>query len=91
MAIEPGRMTVHFGDELEVDYESGEFGELSLAYALTVHKSQGSEYRAVILAALDAAPMLLTRGVLYTAQHSCCQQPHEQALHAAGRAPPLRF
>ena len=41
--------------------------QLEPAYAVTVHKSQGSEYRAVILATLDAAPMLLTRGVLYTA------------------------
>ena len=41
--------------------------QLEPAYAVTVHKSQGSEYRAVILAALDAAPMLLTRGGLYTA------------------------
>lgn len=41
--------------------------ELELAYAQTVHKAQGSEYRAVILSAVDAAPMLLTRGVLYTA------------------------
>ncbi|MBQ8934850.1 MAG: ATP-binding domain-containing protein, partial [Oscillospiraceae bacterium] len=36
------------------------------AYAMTVHKSQGSEYKAVILAAVSGAPMLLTRGVLYT-------------------------
>ena len=42
-------------------------GELEPAYAVTVHKSQGSEYRAVILTALDTAPRLLTRGVLYTA------------------------
>ena len=42
-------------------------GELEPAYAMTVHKSQGSEYRAVILAAVNGAPMLLTRGVLYTA------------------------
>ncbi len=41
--------------------------QLEPAYAVTVHKSQGSEYRAVILSAMDAAPMLLTRGVLYTA------------------------
>ena len=41
--------------------------ELELAYAVTVHKSQGSEYRAVVLTALDTAPRLLTRGVLYTA------------------------
>ncbi len=40
--------------------------ELELAYAVTVHKSQGSEYQAVILAALPAAPALMVRGVLYT-------------------------
>ena len=41
--------------------------ELEHAWAVTVHKSQGSEYRAVVLALADAAPRLLTRGVLYTA------------------------
>ena len=39
-------------------------GELEPAYAMTVHKAQGSEYRAVILAACDGAPMLLTRGAI---------------------------
>ena len=42
-------------------------GELEHAWAMTVHKSQGSEYRAVILALGKAGPMLLTRSVLYTA------------------------
>lgn len=41
--------------------------ELELAYAITVHKSQGSEYRCVILSALPAAHSLMSRGVLYTA------------------------
>ena len=40
---------------------------IRLAWAITVHKSQGSEYRAVILSVVEAPPMLLTRGVLYTA------------------------
>ncbi len=50
-----------------VEYSPDMLGELEPAFAVTVHKAQGSEYRAVILAALDGAPMLMTRGVLYTA------------------------
>ena len=59
-------VTVSF-DGRVVEYTSDLLPELELAYAMTVHKSQGSEYRAVILAAVSGAPMLLTRGVLYTA------------------------
>ena len=42
-------------------------GQLDMAYAMTVHKAQGSEYRAVVLVSAPAAPNLLVRGVLYTA------------------------
>ncbi len=59
-------ITVNFDDRL-VEYTPDLLNELEPAFAMTVHKSQGSEYRAVILAALDGAPMLLSRGVLYTA------------------------
>ncbi|MEG0765801.1 MAG: ATP-dependent RecD-like DNA helicase, partial [Pseudoflavonifractor sp.] len=59
-------LTVNF-EGRSVTYTPDMLGELEPAYAVTVHKAQGSEYRAVILAALDGAPMLLTRGVLYTA------------------------
>ncbi|MBE6955913.1 MAG: ATP-dependent RecD-like DNA helicase [Ruminococcaceae bacterium] len=59
-------LTVNF-EGREVEYTPDLLGELEPAYAVTVHKAQGSEYRAVILAAVDGAPMLLTRGVLYTA------------------------
>jgi len=59
-------VTVDF-DGRQVEYTPDMLGELEPAYAVTVHKAQGSEYRAVILAAVDGAPMLLTRGVLYTA------------------------
>ena len=50
-----------------VAYGMDMLGELEHAYAMTVHKSQGSEYRAVILAAAEGPQMLMTRGVLYTA------------------------
>ena len=42
-------------------------GEIDLAYAMTVHKAQGSEYRCVVMAAMPAAQSLMVRGVLYTA------------------------
>lgn len=61
-----GLLTVNFEGRL-VEYTREMLVELELAYAMTVHKAQGSEYRAVILAANSGAPMLLTRGVLYTA------------------------
>ena len=59
-------ITVDFDGKV-VEYSPDMLGELEPAFAVTVHKAQGSEYRAVILAALDGAPMLMTRGVLYTA------------------------
>ena len=59
-------LTVAFDDKV-VEYTFDLLSQLELAYAMTVHKSQGSEYRAVILAASHANPYLLTRSILYTA------------------------
>ena len=59
-------ITVDFEGRL-VEYTPDMLGELEPACAITVHKAQGSEYRAVILSVSDGAPVLLTRGVLYTA------------------------
>ena len=59
-------MTVAFDDKI-AEYTFDLLGQLELAYAMTVHKSQGSEYRAVILTACRAHPNLLTRSILYTA------------------------
>ena len=59
-------MTVLF-DDREADYDFTQLNELEPAYAMTVHKSQGSEYRAVILTAWNGSPYLLSRSILYTA------------------------
>ncbi len=59
-------MTVDF-DERLVTYTFDMLSDLELAYAMTVHKSQGSEYRAVILSLGRCAPTLLSRAILYTA------------------------
>ena len=58
-------MTVRF-DDLTATYVSDMLSQMELAYAVTVHKAQGSEYRAVVLVTLPAAPALMVRGVLYT-------------------------
>lgn len=49
------------------EYAFSGLDELEHAYAITVHKSQGSEYPVVILPLYNCAPMLLTRNLLYTA------------------------
>ena len=59
-------LVVDFDGRL-VEYTGDMLCELEPAYAVTVHKAQGSEYRAVILTVSDVPPSLLTRGVLYTA------------------------
>ena len=67
-AIDTGSetMTIVF-DDREADYDFTQLNELEPAYAMTVHKSQGSEYRAVILTAWNGSPYLLSRSILYTA------------------------
>ena len=59
-------MTIVF-DDREAEYDFTQLNELEPAYAVTVHKSQGSEYRAVILSVWNGSPYLLTRSILYTA------------------------
>ena len=66
LEVDNGGVTVSYDGRL-VAYPAELLGELEPAYAVTVHKSQGSEYRAVILALSDVPPSLLARGVLYTA------------------------
>ena len=59
-------MTIRFDDRIAT-YGFDLLDELELAYAITVHKSQGSEYPVVIIPAYSCPPMLMTRNLLYTA------------------------
>ncbi len=60
-------VTVQFDEEREVVYPFGQLDELILAYATTVHKSQGSGFRGILMPVVWGPPMLLTRNLLYTA------------------------
>jgi len=62
---EDQEMTVEF-DDRRVGYEFGELDELALAYALTIHKSQGSEYPAVVIPLHPQHFIMLQRNLLYT-------------------------
>jgi len=61
-----GEVNVNFDGRLAT-YDKTELEELELSYAITVHKSQGSEYPVVVIPVYGCAPMLLNRCLLYTA------------------------
>ena len=60
-------MTIEFDDCREVEYSFKQLEELELAYAITIHKSQGSEYPAVVMPMWPGPRMLMNRNLLYTA------------------------
>ena len=60
-------MTISFDEGRKVEYSYKLLEELELAYAITIHKSQGSEYPAVVIPLLSGPRMLLNRNLLYTA------------------------
>ena len=60
-------LTVEFDDGRVADYDESALDELELAYCMSVHKSQGSEFDAVVLPLVSGPPMLMTRNLLYTA------------------------
>lgn len=66
-AVESDHITVQFSEDLQVDYEKNELVELQLAYAMSVHKSQGSEYPVIILPLTPGHYIMLQRNLLYTA------------------------
>jgi len=61
-----GKIQVDFDDK-RVEYDADEWDEISLAYATSIHKSQGSEYPVVILVLHTSHYMMLYRSILYTA------------------------
>ena len=67
--VDPGEktVTVQFDDGRKADYDFAALEELDLAYALSVHKSQGSEFPCVVMPVVGGPPMLLTRNLFYTA------------------------
>lgn len=60
-------MTIEFDEGRMVEYSFKQLDELELAYAITIHKSQGSEYPAVVIPLLSGPRMLMNRNLLYTA------------------------
>ena len=60
-------MTIEFDEGRIVEYSFKQLDELELAYAITIHKSQGSEYPAVVIPLLSGPRLLMNRNLLYTA------------------------
>ena len=65
--MEPAKVSVKYASDMIVDYEKNELADLSLAYALSVHKSQGSEYPVIVLPLTSSHYIMLQRNLLYTA------------------------
>lgn len=64
--LEGKKMSIIFDEERKVVYDFMYLDELDLAYAITIHKSQGSEFPVVIMPAYMGAPLLMNRNLLYT-------------------------
>lgn len=79
------QLTVKFDDERYVNYDFNQLEELELAYAITVHKSQGSEYPAVVIPMYPGPRMLMNRNLLYTAvtraRKCVCMVGNESCFH----------
>lgn len=67
ITTEPTSIYVTFGGQQQVHYEPGELDELQLAYAITIHKAQGSEFPAVVIPLSSQHYIMLQRNLLYTA------------------------
>ena len=67
ISIKDRQMIILFDDEKRTEYSFNDLDFLELSYAITVHKSQGSEFHTVIMPMCRTAPMLMCRNLLYTA------------------------
>ncbi|MGW4219983.1 SF1B family DNA helicase RecD2 [Streptomyces bacillaris] len=65
--LDEQRLTVRTDEDEEIGYDFDELDELAHAYAMTIHRSQGSEYPAVVIPVTNSAWMMLQRNLLYTA------------------------
>jgi exodeoxyribonuclease V alpha subunit len=63
---ETNSISVIFDDDKRVEYDLTNIDELEPAYAITIHKSQGSEFPVVVMPSVWGPPMLMTRNLLYT-------------------------
>ena len=67
LSTEEQTLTVRTDEDEPIDYDFDELDELAHAYAMTIHRSQGSEYPAVVIPLTTSAWMMLQRNLLYTA------------------------
>jgi len=67
LSLEEQRLTVLTDEDEEIPYDFDELDELTHAYAVTIHRSQGSEYPCVVIPVTTSAWMMLQRNLLYTA------------------------
>jgi len=67
ISTDPGKIIIQFSGQRTVSYEPGELDEISPAFAITVHKSQGSEFPCVVIPVSTQHFLLLQRNLLYTA------------------------
>lgn len=67
LSIDEGEVEVLFDDDRRVVYSDAMLADLDLAYAITIHKSQGSEFDTVVLALSPGHPRMMARNLLYTA------------------------
>jgi exodeoxyribonuclease V alpha subunit len=66
LSLQEQTLTVLTDEDEQIDYDFGELDELAHAYAVTIHRSQGSEYPAVVIPLTTSSWMMLQRNLLYT-------------------------